>query len=170
MKDIPGHEDRYAATEDGQIWSHLSGKFLKQFANPRKYWFVGLRVDGKQIKKSVARIIGKTFIPNPENKPEINHKDGNKNNNRSDNLEWATHSENNLHAYRIGLKTTRPHPHGTGSYSRESKRKLNDEQVRQIRSLYREGKHRGPALSKMFNTPGRTIYDILEGKKYKDIV
>lgn len=51
----------------------------------------------------VHRIIAETFIPNPENKPSVNHKDGNKANNELDNLEWATYSEQQIHAIKIGL-------------------------------------------------------------------
>lgn len=50
------------------------------------------------------RLMAECFIPNPENKPVVNHIDGDKSNYRLDNLEWATHGENQLHAYRVGLK------------------------------------------------------------------
>ena len=56
--------------------------------------------------RNVHRVIAETFIPNPNNLPCVNHKDGNKLNNSADNLEWCTHSENTLHSYRTGLQTT----------------------------------------------------------------
>ena len=56
--------------------------------------------------RNVHRVIAETFIPNPNNLPCVNHKDGNKLNNSVDNLEWCTHSENTLHSYRTGLQTT----------------------------------------------------------------
>lgn len=54
--------------------------------------------------RNVHRLIAETFIPNPNNLPCVNHKDGNKQNNAVDNLEWCSHSENTLHSYRTGLQ------------------------------------------------------------------
>lgn len=56
--------------------------------------------------RNIHRVIAETFIPNPNNLPCVNHKDGNKQNNRVDNLEWCTHSENMLHSFRTGLQKT----------------------------------------------------------------
>ena len=67
------------------------------------YGAVNLYLDGVGNYHLVHRLVGMAFIPNPENKPCINHKDGNPQNNHVDNLEWVTYSENTLHAYRIGL-------------------------------------------------------------------
>jgi hypothetical protein len=61
------------------------------------------KAKGKPKKMLLHRVLANAFIPNPDNKPFVNHKDGNKENNSLENLEWVTASENNYHAYRIGL-------------------------------------------------------------------
>lgn len=68
------------------------------------YLRVRLYIEGRRPTIKVHRAVAKAFIPNPENKPEVNHKDGNKENNRVDNLEWSTPGENTAHAYNTGLK------------------------------------------------------------------
>lgn len=72
------------------------------------YLKVNLYHYGVGKSKRVHRLVAEAFIPNPENKPDVNHKDGNKHNNSVDNLEWMTRSENMKHAYQIGL--AKPHP------------------------------------------------------------
>lgn len=67
------------------------------------YPTVYMQLPGKPDSYLLHRIVGQTFLPNLDNKPTINHKDGNKRNNYIENLEWATYQENNQHAYRTGL-------------------------------------------------------------------
>ena len=71
----------------------IKGHVLKQQYS-RGYLKVGIQVNGKQTMKYVHRLMAQTFIPNPDNLPEINHKDCNPSNNDADNLEWCTHQEN----------------------------------------------------------------------------
>ncbi len=73
------------------------------------YLLVRFRKDGEIKTFNIARLVAIAFIPNSENKATVNHIDANKENNRVDNLEWATYSENELHAYKIGVK---PRPIG----------------------------------------------------------
>ena len=104
-KPIKGYEGKYEISNKGNVMSlsyHQTGKpkLLAQFPDKKGY----LQVDLKKKYIKVHRIVAETFIPNPENKPQINHIDGNKSNNSVENLEWCTQSENQKHAYKNGLK------------------------------------------------------------------
>lgn len=107
-KDVPGYEGRYQASTLGRVKSLdkplknpkegrsvFKGRVLKCHTAKNKYVFV---MFGDRITRNVHRIIAQTFLPNPENKPTVNHKDGNPSNNHLSNLEWATWSENECHA------------------------------------------------------------------------
>lgn len=74
---------------------------MKQFDRAGGYKFVSLRRDGEYYQRYVHRLVAQTFIPNPENKPEVNHKDGDKTNNTVSNLEWVTPHENQLHSHLV---------------------------------------------------------------------
>lgn len=106
-KDIPGYEKLYQANKYGQIRGiqrYKNGRILVEHKNSSGYSRVCLFKNGKRYKPLVHKLIAITFIPNPENKPVINHKDGNKQNNCVDNLEWTTQSENVKHSYANGLQ------------------------------------------------------------------
>lgn len=97
-KPIPGWEGYYEITEDLKVINKLTGKPLKPYPNSQGYMVVTLCV--KQVKKLVAmhRLVAEAFIPNPENKPEINHINNNRLDYQISNLEWCTHYENMHHA------------------------------------------------------------------------
>ena len=92
MKDIPGYENYYAATEDGRIWSYKSNKFLIPY-DAKGYQKVTLSINGKLQPFTVHRLIALTYIPNPENKPTIDHINRDPQDNRVSNLRWATYEE-----------------------------------------------------------------------------
>lgn len=114
--DIHGYEGLYQVSNTGKI------KALPKYYKTGEYY--GLRFQGEKILKpystgrylvvelnngkpkavKVHRVVAEHFVGNNENKPEVNHIDGNRLNNRADNLEWCTRSENQSHAYRSGLQ------------------------------------------------------------------
>ena len=83
-------------------------KLSETSKRPNKQGYLCVRmirdIDGKSVCEYVHRLVAKTFIPNPNDFPYINHKDGNKHNNNVNNLEWCTESDNNYHAYKNDLK------------------------------------------------------------------
>jgi hypothetical protein len=103
MKSIE-YLDKYIVYENGEIYSKKYKRFLKTRINHNGYTCVKLNY--KQIR--LHRIIALLFIDNPLNKKCVNHINGIKSDNYVSNLEWCTHSENNKHAYRIGLKKPTP--------------------------------------------------------------
>ena len=118
-KDVSGYEGLYKISNYGRVmimsrfqdkgrFSHFSKQRTKlQFKNQRGYLRIGLIKNGKNKNFSVHRLVAEAFIPNPENKEQINHIDGNKENNHTSNLEWCTGKENCTHAFKNGLNWCR---------------------------------------------------------------
>lgn len=98
-RDIPGYEKLYQVSNLGRVKS-LGNKSnhkkptIKQLQFRNNYYSITLYKNGKTKTTGVHRLVAQAFIPNPDGKPEINHKDENKLNNKIDNLEWVTKKEN----------------------------------------------------------------------------
>lgn len=99
----PALKDMYMVSNCGRIWSAARNQEMKQSQNKHGYLRLSLEVSGKTKEYKVHRLVAKTFIPNPLNLREVNHKDGNKTNNNINNLEWVTPKENVNHAYANNL-------------------------------------------------------------------
>lgn len=106
------YSGRYGVTEDGVVFSYPKewiggngevhkheGKQLKPYINSNGYYEVGLSKDGKSYNYKIHQLVAHVYLTNPENKPQINHKDGNKLNNHISNLEWVSAKENTQHSF-----------------------------------------------------------------------
>lgn len=118
---------QYEVSDLGRIRNAKTGHIMKQSFGSSPYLIVKLRGD-KPGTHLVHRLVAQAFIPNPEKKPTVNHRFGNKVDNRASKLEWATHSENNQHMYDTGLKTYQP-LHYKGKFGADHNRSVKIEQV-----------------------------------------
>ena len=100
MKDIKGYEGLYAITSCGKVWSYRSKKFLKPYKQRKGYLEVALCKDWTQKKYNIHRLVAEAYLPNPNNLPQVNHKDENKTHNYINNLEWCDSTYNNNYGTR----------------------------------------------------------------------
>lgn len=168
MKDCIGYEGLYAITEDGKVWSHPkkgkgahNGRWLRQGVDSRGYFQVAFKIRGKVSLYLVHRLVAKAFIPGFDPAKDVNHKDGNKLNNRVDNLEWCTRSENIRHAYNIGLR--RP-PKG----SLNGNAKLSEDDVKSIRRMLRAGASQ-KTLCERYGVSSQSLSNIALRKSWRHI-
>jgi hypothetical protein len=139
-------------TKDGKVIQNGMERKL----NPRKAdGYVVTSINNKL--RYVHRLVAEKYLPNPHNLPVINHKDGNTSNNHVDNLEWTTKRKNCEHARLNGLSETKL----------QGIKDLTFDEYIEMKKLYKEGTTK-TKLGELFNRDRRTIYDILEGKRYKD--
>lgn len=128
------------------------------------YLWIGLPQKHKRTRKTfyVNRLVATAFLPNPENKVQVNHKTGVQGDNRVDNLEWNTRSENINHAYRHGLKVA---PSGDEWLSARSHLTLTPDKVREIRRRVAAGEMQKD-VAKDFNVRPGAICRVMSGQRW----
>lgn len=137
-------------------------RILKVKKDRLGYSRVKLSKNGISNLKYIHRIIAEAFIDNPKNKGEVNHIDGNKDNNKTSNLEWCSRSENVKHAFELKL-------HKTLKGELNNKSKLNKKDVNSIRRIYKESNITQTELAKKYNVTSANIHSIVNFKTWKDV-
>jgi hypothetical protein len=160
MKEIIGYKG-YFIYDNGTIYSSKFKRFLK-LQTHKKTGYSYVCLCNKNIKKtfSIHRLVAISFIPNPKNKLCVNHINGIKIDNTIENLEWVTHSENEIHSYKIGLKCF------DGMKSHRAI--LNDNQVIEIKNRIKNGE-KNITICKDYPVINKTISDIRRNKRWKHI-
>lgn len=169
-KPIKGFETAYEISNKGRVKSlsrfttvknHqrlVKSRMIKLNPSDHGYLMFGIRINKFRKAGYVHRIVAETFVPNPKNLPEVNHKDGNKQNNNSENLEWCTHKDNVHHGIRTGL---------TVNYGENSKNHvLTEKEVIKFRRICRKGETIS-SISELFNKNNKTIRCAISGDSWK---
>lgn len=171
IKAVPDHEGYYV-TEDGKVLSdrikgHRKAGPMHELTpnhNNRGYALIRARNNktGKRDDLLVHRLIAEAFVPNPDNLPDVNHKHGNKDDNRASELEWCTKAENTRHAIKTGLYKPGGEDNGNS--------KLTWEQIQDIRDSYKpwDREFGGQALAKKYGVSDSTIDIIVRGLAWQN--
>lgn len=160
---FPGYEN-YDVYSSGKIVNSNTSRELKIDIGNTGYARITVCKDNKTFRKSVHRVIAELFVFNsdPVNRIFVNHKNGNKLDNRAENLEWVTQAENQKHAYEKGLQ-----PANKQGWE-HSASKLSKTQVEEIRGMYVPGKKpTHQTIADRYGVARQTITDLLSGKIYR---
>lgn len=173
-KDIPEYEGIYQVSNLGRVkslsrnrknwvskFSTLKERILKQQIL-NGYYHVRLCIDKQYKTCLVHRLVATAFLENIENKPQVNHKNGVKTDNKVSNLEWVTKSENQNHAYATGLQSY------FGGENRWNS-KMTDEKVLEIRQKYATNNYTYKQLADEYNVKTVCIFKIVKRKTWKHI-
>lgn len=162
---LAGYQGYYEINRKGQIRSLIKGRrqgqILREQSGGGPYKRIRLAKDGVVSNHYIHRLVALTFLPNPEELSQVNHKDGNHTNNCVDNLEWSSPSDNQKHAYRV-LKRT------VTRGSKVGRSKLLEHEVAAIKRRIRQGETNA-SIACDFGVDGRTISEIKVGRTWTHI-
>lgn len=161
LKDVVELGDYYAVSSSGSVKNVLTGKILKPLNDGRGYLKVRLCWNKQWKDHRVYRLVALAFIPNPDNKPIVNHIDGDKYNNSALNLEWVTGAENTNHAFATGLISRR---YGSAT----SNAKLSEQDVTQVKKMLIE-KVAMTKIAATFGVSAQTIAKIKQGEAWTHV-
>jgi hypothetical protein len=172
------NETRYLISNLGNVASDNyknSGltKTLKPAKDKKGYLRCALMINGKLVTFKMHRLVAEAFIPNPNNKPQVNHINGIKTDNRAENLEWVSNKENHDHAVQKGLMVRKKgykRPNMTWLIGENNNNvKLTAEQVKEIRSKFKKRVYTRDMLAAEYNVKACTIKDIILRRSWKHI-
>ena len=166
-KPVKGYELLYSVSNLGKVKSlHYNHgnkeKILVGRINRGGYRTFLFNNNYKRKYITEHRLVAQAFLPNPNNYPQINHKDGNKLNNNVCNLEWCSAKQNSIHAYKNGLSKGNP---GEGN----SQSKLTEQDIRKIRQLGESKEMSFVKIGKLFKIGGPTAFKIIKRKSWRHI-
>lgn len=161
---LPTHNPHYEVDEEGNVWSTKYGSPRKMKAQVSKSGYESVMIMPECRWYKVHRLVAVAFIPNPDNLPYVNHKDGNKLNNRPDNLEWVTKAQNQQHAAANGL--LRPAKGESHFYA-----KLSESDVLEIRKRFKSGSRTdgARAIGRDYGLHHSSVMAIIEGDSWKHL-
>lgn len=157
---IVGYSGRYLITNCGKVINGF-GQESSLVPNSDGYLQVGLTSKRGKKTHKVHRLVAEAYLPNPDILPIINHKDGDKQNNCSSNLEWCTHSHNTREAFRLGLCSNEG--------ENNPKAKLTEVNVKAILKLLDTKDFTIKLIASMFNVSESTVSDIKHKRTWKEI-
>ena len=164
-RDVVGYEGFYRGSDLGRVLRILKNgnRLLKRCICKKGYAYVHLSKKGVVEHCKVSILVTKAFLPNPENKPVVHHRDTNRANDCVENLEWVTYGENSRYIMNR-KKSSKP------SWM-NSRAKLMPNDVRYIREYYSKAnpEFNAKSLAIKFNVRQTTIYSVIHHKSYKDI-
>lgn len=156
-----GHKTKYVVSTEGVIYNTETNKPLIPETTNRGYQRVLIYYNGKRKHYAVHRLVAETYLPNPKQYPEVNHKNGDKTNNTVYNLEWCTASYNVRHSYDTGLNY---------AGEKNSNASMSNEVAQKIAQCLAENKLTITEISNLTDVSRRAIRHILKGENWRRVV